>query len=597
MMEKYALYRGVGLAGAPHIHLIEPGTRYGLDETSDLCKTASREHLPGVLELVESIQPKPDRLYLLNSALGAGENVGFNMRGDWFTEEGLLHTPKGWDKIPVWDIDGRRQAANQTEKVAGYGDLTWGFPTFMNAHRFRHHCNKDPNRAYGFVLGAFWDERMRRVVLVSELIRSLCEELGALTTYDRIAAGEFPDTSMGAKVPYDICSICGHKARTPAEYCEHVRPGAPPPYGMNALLEDGRRCGVYNTHPRFFDDSLVFVGAERSAKIMSDLTGKVRGKRPYSERVYAVGSPSKEASAIGFTMSNNDMPVQPNMPRPDPSATGARFSDALARWRREAQPSARRESSDRLTEVLDQLRPSSTQEERAVLQLLSKKPTQEKSASSSKWADILKRIPAPTARERSIIAYHGTNTRPFTLESLKALATDPHSALNKTAEAGIVLSPEEFQFVSLYGVAPEFSERLHAEGRVFQTTGLPDDLTSGIHFQRRPVGADKIASVVREYVADRSFAPVAVLNRMNLEYVPVQKYCPAKEASFPGSDVLAELYTDYRFGLLANPPDWRYATLDSALSNPMAAEKLASTAEGMSERLLLLAYWPAHWLG
>lgn len=204
-MEKYALYPGTRTDGRPNVHLIEPGTRYGLGETADLEKTASGEHLPEVLELVESIAPQPDRIYILNSALGAGEKVGFNLRGDWFGQEGLTHTPPGWDDVPVWDIDGRRKLANHTEHVPGWGKLAWGYPTFYNAHRFRHHQNKDPNRAYGYILGAFWDERMCRVILVSELLRSLCMTLGALDVYDRIARGEFPDTSMGAKVPFDVC--------------------------------------------------------------------------------------------------------------------------------------------------------------------------------------------------------------------------------------------------------------------------------------------------------------------------------------------------------------------------------------------------------
>ena len=204
-MDKYSVLRGRNDSGAPFIHRVEPKSRYGMDESAGLEKTASGEHLPEVIELIESIEPQPGRLYLVNSALGAGEYVGFNLRGDWFTEAGLLNTPEGWDDIPVWDIEARRKAAARTKPVRGWGRLAWGYPTFYNAHKFRHHVNKDPNRAYGYVLGAFWDPRMHRVIIVSELIRSYCERLGALDLYQRIEAGDFPDTSMGARVPYDRC--------------------------------------------------------------------------------------------------------------------------------------------------------------------------------------------------------------------------------------------------------------------------------------------------------------------------------------------------------------------------------------------------------
>jgi len=228
-MEKYFHLPGSSRGGHPYIHLVEPGTGYGLDQTCGLEKTASGEHLSGVISLIEAIQPSPGRLYLVNSALGSGEFVGFNLRGDWFTEAGILHTPPGWDQIPVWDIDGRRRGASLTEHVPGWGDLVWGYPTFYNAHRFRHHVNKDPNRAYGLILGAFWDPRMHRVILVSELIEEFCRRLGAIDIYERIRRNDFPDTSMGAKVPFDRCFPAGTLIWTENGYLpiENLRQGDP----------------------------------------------------------------------------------------------------------------------------------------------------------------------------------------------------------------------------------------------------------------------------------------------------------------------------------------------------------------------------------
>jgi hypothetical protein len=206
---------------------------------------------------VESLSPQPDRLYLVNSALGAGEFVGFNLRGDWFTEEGLLHTPPGWSDIPVWDVEKRRRAANWVESVPGWGELNWGFPTFYNAHKFRHHQNRDPKKAYGLVLGAFWDPRMRRVVLVSELLKSWCVERGAGDLYTRISQGEFPDTSMGARVPYDECFPAGTLVRTSSGY----RPIESVQTGDLVVTKQGNQKEVRGTVAYPYSGNMITVKA------------------------------------------------------------------------------------------------------------------------------------------------------------------------------------------------------------------------------------------------------------------------------------------------------------------------------------------------
>ena len=67
-MLKHAIFPGKTDHGSPLIHLVEPGSGYGLDKTASLDKTSSKEHMPEVQELLESIAPQPGRLYLVNSA-------------------------------------------------------------------------------------------------------------------------------------------------------------------------------------------------------------------------------------------------------------------------------------------------------------------------------------------------------------------------------------------------------------------------------------------------------------------------------------------------------------------------------------------------
>jgi len=49
---------------------------------------------------------------------------------------------------------------------------------------------------------------------------------------------------------------------TRADYCEHAKKL------MNKILPDGRKVWVYNDFPRFFDISFVFIGADKTAKVM-----------------------------------------------------------------------------------------------------------------------------------------------------------------------------------------------------------------------------------------------------------------------------------------------------------------------------------------
>jgi len=581
MMDKYSLFQGSSVGGSPHVHLIEPGSMYGMGETSGLSKTASQEHLPEVMELVESIQPQPDRLYLLNSALGAGERVGFNLRGDWFGEEGLTRTPDGWDKIAVWDIDARRQAANEATKVAGWGKLAWGFPTFYNAHRFRHHANSDPNRAHGFILGAFWDPRMMRVILVSELIRKLCAQQGALHLFDRIAGGDFPDTSMGARVPFDVCATCGNTARNPSEYCKCVRKGAQHPYGMGKLLPDGRRCGVRNPFPRFFDDSYVFVGACRSAKTMANLTDQVRGEHPYSQSVYRFGAgATKAASAIARGPANL-------------GESREFISSALRRTRKDREEAAKdSDSGSRLSALLTQVQPASTAEERELLKAIS--GTRPKKA-GIKWADLLKKVPAPHGGQKVILEYNERRTPPLSKEQLRVLARNPAQGLSKAAELGVVLTPEEFQYTVLLSVAEKTAEALRDAGQVFAPAPIP--LTGSPAFRCGPVTEDfgrEVVAALQPSLPLRSWVPDAVTARVASPDKTAPDFKRATAVSYPASSELGELYNDYRGGLVASPPDWRYVSVERRGASDLKTEgKTAEFAQELSKVLLRLAHWPA----
>jgi len=639
-MEKYSLYPGRDASGRPNVHLVEPGTAYGLNESSCLEKTASGEHLPEVMELVASLQPQSDRLYLVNSALGAGEYVGFNLRGDWFTEKGLLHTPPGWDDIPVWDIDARRQAANWTEHVPGWGELCWGYPTFYNAHRFRHHQNKDPNRAYGYVLGAFWDPRMHRVILVSELIKDMCRNLGAMDLYERISRGDFPDTSMGAKVPHDRCSICGQLSKNPSGYCKHCHKNAMPPYGMRSILPDGRMCGVYNDQPRFFDDSYVFIGAERSAKVMSDVTGMVAGQRGYTQNIYPYTPPMQKAAAMPSPEEDGNRTDAERSPSEERDDTN--LSDAARKIFAIPTPDDTLEA--KLERLISGL-PLSNPKEREILRYLQTKQKTEsrfksgdlseresklvlgvekrrlkhigvtegdikavenkmraretdlvnEKTSSIKWAEILKHIPAPSPEQLSVVNDHDAQMPDLPDHVLDFLGEDPGPRIRACSHLGVVLRPREFQYALLKKMHPEEAQDFHQRGAVFRSEPPPLSGESAYNPLASTSSSlvQELAGMIGDFLMKRSLAPAAVRIRM-VKSPGSGTREEVEEQDHPLLEKVSSLYNEYRGGLLARTPDWRYVPVGyPPLCDLAEEEKLASASQKLSNDLLRLASWPA----
>ena len=292
-MLKVSVFRGETDRGAVVLPLV-PSTQEAFE------KGAAPALLSEVARYITALRPSPSSIYVLVNAMGAGEFYGSNINGDYFTEASLIHAPDNWSGSPVLD----RVRAK-----------TWpyGFPTFYDAHPFAHHRNKDPSRAYGEVELAAWNPKMRRVELVVRVDKDKCEQFAGTGVWDKLHQGQHPDVSMGCKVPFDTCSICldwdtyrkaqssfdpkkhksagdavlsfhknlklrnGHGIRgvsiTRVDYCEHAKKQ------MNRILPDGRKVFVFNDYPRFFDISFVFIGADKTAKVMLKIA---EGRRIWS---------------------------------------------------------------------------------------------------------------------------------------------------------------------------------------------------------------------------------------------------------------------------------------------------------------------------
>ena len=237
MIYKESTFSSFDPNGIPLMGVIDPSSPF-----DELEKTAGIH--PEVLKFKQMLEPEPDKTYVHILALGAGDYYGPNLNNDHFPWAGLSH-----------------------DHSSTPHPYLHGYKTFLNAHSFAHHVNKDPAKSYGDVILSTLNHKMKRVELVVAVDHERCEKNGGRSILQKIHDGEYPSTSMGCRVPYDVCSICGNKARFRSEYCVHMRemPGK--------IMRDGRKVFVYNHFPRFFDISFVFIGADRTSFVLEKIAG------------------------------------------------------------------------------------------------------------------------------------------------------------------------------------------------------------------------------------------------------------------------------------------------------------------------------------
>lgn len=252
-------------------------------------KVASAGVHPDILQFVDekigTVHPRDDRyVYILCSNMGAGETWGSNINADRFNRAVLSYTGKDW-----------------------------GVQTFLKSGIFKHHVNKDPKKSYGdiiYVTFAAAPLYMDRVESVVRLDRERAAKVGAEDVIQDIEAGQFPAWSMGARVPYDVCSYCGKKAKTRAQYCVHMKK-----YPNVILTADhmdnkdfkgmkrnqiGLRICVDNPRPKFFDFSRVWIGAAPEAKTLRKIASITQTitSAELAEEVMKTAATSAKSAAI-----------------------------------------------------------------------------------------------------------------------------------------------------------------------------------------------------------------------------------------------------------------------------------------------------------
>lgn len=359
-------------------------------ETGD----AIRKYIAGITK-----EDRQKYCYVLVNALGAGEYFGSNINADYFPWNSLTHE----------------------------GD-DYGYKTFLKAHAYAHHVNKDPTRAFGIPVLSLLNHKMKRVELIVRLDRVKAKLEGHDGIITRIDAGEFPDVSMGCKVPYDVCSKCHNQSKTRDDYCEHMRPpehlrGI---YGPNKILQDGSKIYVINLHPRFFDISFVFIGADKTAKVMAKIASK--GNMICMGDVCTVPRISSEV----YELTSGGILVPESMAKTasvkEPCCTSCGDFDKIS------------------------------------------SAFQVKTSAKKKLSEIIKQVPAGTFAMRKLKVMESsepTISTPY-LDSM-ALGSSLPEILGSALLAGIIFKPEEFQRLVLRKMAEdEIADRLFAKKEVFK---------------------------------------------------------------------------------------------------------------------------------
>lgn len=194
---------------------------------NNFVKTA--EYSQVLVDFIKTLKEKVDSTYALVNALSAGEFYGSNRNGDYFPEDALKEYHKTFEAL---------------------------------GHVYRHHVNKDPQKSMGRVVFSHYNPEMHRVELILELENTKADDV-----VGRLDKGDLPSVSMGCRVPWDECSICGNRARTRKEYCSHLL------NNMNGILPTGQRVVAINRMPKFFDISVVLIPADRTAGFLSKVAG------------------------------------------------------------------------------------------------------------------------------------------------------------------------------------------------------------------------------------------------------------------------------------------------------------------------------------
>jgi hypothetical protein len=358
------------------------------------------------------------------------------------------------------------------------------------------------------------------------------------------------------KVPFDTCSICLDKEtyrraqqmfnssrhRSPGDavlayhkelikkngkgirgvsitrkdYCEHAGKM------MNHILPDGRKVFVYNDYPKFFDISFVFIGADKTAKVMMKIAG--------GGKVFWFLNGAELAEKLGY--GQDDDILMPEF-APDGTAT---------------------------------LKVASVSDETLKHAFLGK-------LAKNKDAEITKDVvPSQFAGKAvPLLTQHEKDLPKSTLDALGTSSLE--EALSTPTGLGMVLRPHEFQRIILIQMGKQqLADELDSKGEVFPKSEEKLDVPMGPRFF-----SQVLARLLLPMMSERSgLGPVIERRVLVATGDPKEKRGRSSSLSNPVLRKMGAAYNGYRTGimeLVAHAPE-----LISSMAMPSHSQltKLAS---------------------
>lgn len=142
------------------------------------------------------------------------------------------------------------------------------YQTFIGKGLFTDHKSSEVENIRGIILDAEYDYASKGVDLLIALDKVNYPELAR-----QVSAGYSTQVSMGTQVNYSLCSLCGNKAVTEHDYCNHVKAGK----GLSRAGE--KRCYEVNNGLNFIEISMVGNAADPRAKIKTIIAQAQNAKK------------------------------------------------------------------------------------------------------------------------------------------------------------------------------------------------------------------------------------------------------------------------------------------------------------------------------
>jgi hypothetical protein len=220
-----------------------------LDTVSKVAAWVPEVYVPDDLAaFIEQLKPDPRFAYVHALAMTAGDKYGPNLNGDIFSEEELT------------GLQTQAEADKNTSQLRGI--CVPRYKTFETARFFRRHDNRPSSPFYGDIPIAAWNAPMRRVELIIRIAKQDIPDLGMTSGSDIIIKLDkrgYLTVSMGTRILYERCTICGNENEFVTDRCVHLR------NLMNSIMPDGRQVAAENFGVRLFDLSDVDIPADELA--------------------------------------------------------------------------------------------------------------------------------------------------------------------------------------------------------------------------------------------------------------------------------------------------------------------------------------------